>query len=179
MSDRPRETDPSDTDRADGPDELAEYGADADPDSDPGGGTDDGTEYGADEVVDYDADALVGRLKRNALASLGGLAIIVAIGWREPMAVVGLLLGGGVVLVNFMFLERLVSRILEGRKKAPSPLQIVVLAFRVVLLGLLLYGIFALPGIRPIPVALGLSVLVLAVVIESLSGLFSASPPRA
>ena len=127
----------------------------------------------------YDADALVGRLRRNAVAALAGVGVLVAAIWREPMAVVGALLGGGIVLVNFMLLEGLASRVLESGKPAPNPLQLLFLAFRVVLMGLLLYGIFVLPGVRPIPVALGLSIVVLAVVFESLSEVLPGRPPRA
>jgi hypothetical protein len=127
----------------------------------------------------YDADALVRRLRRNAVAALAGVGVLVAAIWREPMAVVGALLGGGIVLVNFMLLEGLASRVLESAKPAPNPIQLLFLAFRVVLMGLLLYGIFVLPGVRPIPVALGLSIVVLAVVFESLSEVLPGRPPRA
>lgn len=128
---------------------------------------------------DYDADALVARLKRNAGLSLIAVAVLVAAVWREPMPVVGALLGGGLVMLNFILLERLASRALGAAKPAANPVQLVLLAFRVGLMALMLYGIFALPGVHPIPVALGLSILVLAVVIESLSEVLSASSPRA
>lgn len=128
---------------------------------------------------DYDADALVARLKRNAGLSLIAVAVLVAAIWREPMPVVGALLGGGLVMLNFMLLERVASRVLGAAKPAPNPVQLLLLAFRVGLMALMLYGIFALPGVHPIPVALGLSILVLAVVIESLSEVLSASSPRA
>lgn len=122
---------------------------------------------------DYDADALVARLRRNAYASLAAITAIVAVIWREPMAVVGALLGGGLVLLNFLFLERLVTRVLGNAKPSVNPVQLAFLALRVVLMALMLYGIFALPGVQLIPVALGLSILVLAVVIESLSEVLS------
>lgn len=126
------------------------------------------------DVQEFDADALVSRLRRNAYASLAVIAVAVAVIWREPMAVVGALLGGGLVLLNFMFLERLATSALGAAKPAANPVQLLFLAFRVVLMALMLYGIFALPGVHLIPVALGLSILVLAVVIESLSEVLSA-----
>ncbi len=131
----------------------------------------------APEPEDYDADALVARLKRNALASLLVIAILVAVIWRQPMAVIGALLGGALVMLNFIFLERLATRVLGAAKPAANPLQLLILAFRVGLMALTLYGIFALPGVHPIPVALGLSILVLAVVIEMFSEVHSAPPP--
>jgi len=127
---------------------------------------------------DYDPDALVARLRRNALVSMIGVAILVATVWREPMAVVGALLGGALVLLNFVLLERIATRVLETAKSPPNPLQMVFLALRFVLMGLILYGIFALPGVRPIPVVLGLSIVVLAVVIETFSEVFSGSSSR-
>ena len=126
--------------------------------------------------VDYDAEAMVARLKRNAIVSLVVITILVAAIWRQLMPMVGALLGGGLVMLNFIFLERLATRLLGAAKPAANPLQLVFLAFRVVLMALCLYGIFALPGVHPIPVALGLSILVLAVVIEMFSEVLSAPP---
>ena len=125
-----------------------------------------------------DYDALVARLKRNAMVSLIAVAILVAAIWREPMTVVGALLGGGVVMLKFIFLEGLATRMLGAAKPAANPLQLLLLAFRAVLMALMLYGIFALPGVHPIPVALGLSILVLAVVIETVSEILSAPTSR-
>ena len=122
---------------------------------------------------EYDVDALVARLRRNALVSMIGIAILVVIVWREPMAVVGALLGGALVLLNFILLESVASRVLKSSSRPPNPLQMVFLAIRFVLMGLILYGIFALVGVRPIPVVLGLSIVVLAIVIESFSQVFS------
>lgn len=133
---------------------------------------------GMEGEKDYDAAALVKRLRRNAIGALIPLAVLVAVIWQEVMAVVGLLLGGALVLANFMLLESLIERVLGSGNRTPSPLQLAFLAFRLVLLALLLYGIFVLPGVRAIPVALGLSVLVLAVFIESLSEVFTVTPPR-
>lgn len=131
------------------------------------------------ESYDYDADALVARLKRNAIASLIIIVIFVAAIWRQLMPVVGALLGGALVMLNFIFLERLATRMLGAAKPSANPLQLLILAFRVGLMALTLYGIFALPGVHPIPVALGLSILVLAVVIEMFSEVLSARPPGA
>ena len=130
------------------------------------------------DANEYDVEALVARLKRNALVSMIGAATLVAAVWREPMAVVGALLGGALVLLNFILLEGVASRVLKTASRPPNPLQVVFLALRFVLMGLILYGIFALPGVRPIPVVLGLSIVVLAIVIESLSQVFSSLSSR-
>ncbi len=130
------------------------------------------------DANEYDADALVARLKRNALVSMIGVATLVAALWREPMAVVGALLGGALVLLNFILLESVASRVLKTASRPPNPLQLVFLGLRFVLMGLILYGIFALPRVRPIPVGLGLSIVVLAIVIESLSQVSSSLSSR-
>ena len=130
----------------------------------------------ASQSYEYDADAMVARLKRNAIVCLVVIVILVAAIWRQLMPVFGAFLGGALVMLNFIFLERLATRVLGTAKPAANPLQLVLLAFRVVLMALCLYGIFALPGVHPIPVALGLSILVLAVVIEMFSEVLSAPP---
>ena len=131
-----------------------------------------------DDANEYDVEAFVGRLRRNAMVAMIGVAILVAGIWREPMAVVGALLAGALVFLNFILLEGVASRVLKTASRPPNPLQLVFLALRFVLMGLILYGIFALPGVRPIPVALGLSIVVLAVVIETFSEVFSGPSSR-
>ena len=86
---------------------------------------------------------------------------------------VGLLLAGGLVVVNFQLMTRIVDDILDQPQTAPNLGKLVFLASRLVLLALLLCGIFLLPGVSPIPVALGLSVLVIAVLIEAFRQVFS------
>ncbi len=114
-----------------------------------------------------DPNELIRRLQRNALWALAVLTIAVAaVTWRVG-AVVGVLLAGALVLVNFTLMTRIVDSILEQSPSAPKLGKLLFLAFRLVLLALLLCGIFLVPGVRPIPVALGLSVLVIAVLIEA------------
>ena len=114
-----------------------------------------------------DPNELIRRLQRNALWALAVLTIAVAaVTWRVG-AVVGVLLAGALVLVNFQLMTRIVDSILEQPSSAPKLGKLLFLAFRLVLLALLLCGIFLVPGVSPIPVALGLSVLVIAVLIEA------------
>ena len=114
-----------------------------------------------------DPNELIRRLQRNALWALAVLTIAVAaVTWRVG-AVVGVLLAGALVLVNFTLMTRIVDSILEQPSSAPKLGKLLFLAFRLVLLALLLCGIFLVPGVSPIPVALGLSVLVIAVLIEA------------
>ncbi len=90
------------------------------------------------DANEYDADALVARLKRNALVSMIGVATLVAAVWREPMAIVGALLGGVLVLLNFVLLEGVASQVLKTATRPPNPLQLVFLALRFVLMGFIL-----------------------------------------
>ena len=120
-----------------------------------------------------DPSELVRRLRRNALWATVVLAIVVAaVTWRVG-AVVGLVLAGALVVVNFQLMTRVVDSILDQSPSTPSLGKLVFLASRLVLLALLLCGIFLLPGVSPIPVALGLSVLVIAVLIEAFRQVFS------
>jgi hypothetical protein len=54
-----------------------------------------------------------------------------------------------------------------GDGEGPSVLQAVLLAGRYVLLGIVLYAMVLMPGVGPVPVAVGLSVLVLALLLEA------------
>lgn len=115
-----------------------------------------------------DPEALVTRLRRNAIGSLVVLTAGTAFVTLEPGPILGVLLSGALMIVNFEVLERVIGRVLEEAPEgAPGAAQMLFLAFRLVLLALLLCGIFLVPGITPISVALGLSVLVLAVLIEA------------
>ncbi len=120
-----------------------------------------------------DPNELIRRLQRNALWTLALLTIAVAaVTWRIG-AVVGLLLAGALVLVNFQLMTRIVDSLLVQSPSTPKLGKLLFLAFRIVLLALLLCGIFLVPGVRPIPVALGLSVLVIAVLIEAFTQVVS------
>jgi len=120
-----------------------------------------------------DPNELIRRLQRNALWALVVLTIAVAVVTWRVGAVVGLLLAGALVLVNFQLMTRVVDSILEQSPATPKLGKLLFLAFRLVLLALLLCGIFLLPGVSPIPVALGLSVLVIAVLIEAFTQVVS------
>jgi len=120
-----------------------------------------------------DPGALIARLRRNAIGSLVVLAAGTAVVTLEPGPVLGVVLSGALMIVNFEVLERVVGRVLEKAPEGPpGAAQMLFLAFRLVLLALLLCGIFLVPGITPISVALGLSVLVLAVLIEASTQVF-------
>jgi hypothetical protein len=114
-----------------------------------------------------DPNELIRRLQRNALWALAVLTIVVAVVTWRVGAVVGVLLAGALVLVNFQLMTHIVDSILEQSPSAPRLWKLLFLAFRLVLLALLLCGIFLVPGVSPIPVALGLSVLVIAVLVEA------------
>lgn len=120
------------------------------------------------DVGDDDPGALVARLRRNAIGALVVLtAGTAAVTWSLGPTL-GVLLSGALMVANFELLERVVGGVLErAPERPPGAGQMLFLAFRLVLLALLLCGIFLVPGITPISVALGLSVLVLAVLIEA------------
>jgi hypothetical protein len=120
-----------------------------------------------------DPNELIRRLRRYAFWSLVVLTIgVAAFTWRFG-AVAGVILAGALVLVNFQLMTRIVDNMLDQPHSTPTLGKLVFLATRLVLLALLLCGIFLVPGVSPIPVALGLSVLVIAVLIEAFRQVFS------
>lgn len=135
----------------------------------------DGADGSVTGVIDEDdPGALIARLRRNAIGSLVVLAAGTAVVTLDLGPVLGVVLSGALMIVNFEVLERVVGRVLEKAPEGPpGAAQMLFLAFRLVLLALLLCGIFLVPGITPISVALGLSVLVLAVLIEAFTHVLS------
>lgn len=115
---------------------------------------------------------LVRRLRRNAKWALVVLAVLAGLVTRSVGAVAGVVLAGLLMLANFKLLHSIIDPVLE-RGDVPGIGQTVLLLGRLVLMALLLGGIILLPGVGPIPVALGLSVLVLAVLVEALTYAFS------
>lgn len=116
-----------------------------------------------------DPDDLIVRLRRNATWAMVLLAVGTgAVTW-ELGAVLGVVLAGVLVIANFHLMTAVVDGVLRQSPTAPSYGKLAFLAIRLVLLALLLCAIVLLPGVDPIPVALGLSVLVLAVLIEAFS----------
>ena len=115
-----------------------------------------------------ETDALIRRLRRNSINSLIALAIVVAAITWSLTQVAGLLLSGSLMLLNFQGLVATTKGILGTDQAAPGALQTVLLLGRFVLLAMGLCAIFLLPGVGPIPVTLGLSILVIAVLLESI-----------
>ena len=120
-----------------------------------------------------DPNAIVAQLRRNALWCLAGLAVGVAVVTGSVWQVVGVLLSGLLVLANFQGLASVVNALVDLTDQGPGGFQIAFMAGRFVLLAILLCGIVLLPGVGPIPVALGLSVLILALLLEAIKQLFS------
>lgn len=117
--------------------------------------------------VQYDPDDALRRVRRNGLLILGLLAAATAVLTGSVWQVLGLLGAGLLVLLNFSALAAVSRSILGSEQTRPGPLQLAFLAGRHVLLGIALCGIVLLPGVGPVPVVLGLSVLVFAILLEA------------
>lgn len=115
-----------------------------------------------------ETESLVSRLRRRALACLAVLAAATGLVTFRLIDVVAVVLGGLLSLASFLVLSRSVLGALERIPETPGLGHVLLLAGRLVLMALLLCGIVLIPGIRPVPVALGLSVLVLAILLEVL-----------
>ncbi|MFQ5743718.1 MAG: ATP synthase subunit I, partial [Acidobacteriota bacterium] len=104
--------------------------------------------------------------------SLALLTIATAIVTHRLGSIVSVSLAGLLILLNFQALIALVDRAFDRTPAVPGYGYVLAMVGRLVLMALLLYGILLLPGIHPIPVALGLSVLVLAILVEALIRVF-------
>lgn len=125
-----------------------------------------------------DPDAAVRRVWRLTLLLTVILAAALAAWTRSPAAVLGGVAAAVMMMLNFRGLVALSDRLLGQSESPPTGLQAVLLAGRYVLLGIGLCAMVLLPGVGPIPVALGVSVLVVAVLVEAILQLFAGSRRR-
>lgn len=123
-----------------------------------------------------DPDAAVRRVRRNAILILLASGIGVGLVTRSPWQVLATVLTGAFMLLLFQAMVAFSGRLLSDGGDAPGVLQTGLLALRYVLLGLVLCAMFLLPGVGPIPVLLGLSILVLAILLEAISQLLPGGP---
>lgn len=121
------------------------------------------------EAAADDSGALVRRLRRHAAIALAVLAVATWAVSRRWLDAVAVGLGGLVSLLSFEALVHSVLGAVERLPETPGAGRVALMAGRLLLLALVLCGIFLLPGIRPIPLAIGLSVLVLAILVEALT----------
>lgn len=117
-------------------------------------------------------DDLIPRLKRNSLVALGILTLGTAVVTRGVRPTFGTFVAGLLMVANFRGLEAVVDRVLGDSERGPGALHMAFLAGRFVLLALLLCVIVLLPGVGPIPVAVGLSVLIVALLFEAFTQVF-------
>ncbi len=108
------------------------------------------------------------------------LVLVVGVGvvTRSPWQVLGTLVSGTLMLLNFQGMLSVTDTLLSGEQEGPNLLQAAFLVGRYALLGIVLCAIVLTPGVGPIPVALGLSVLVVAILLEAISQLFRGASRR-
>lgn len=125
-----------------------------------------------------DPDASIRRVRRWFLLLTGLLAVVVGL-WsgtlRQPL---GLVAAAALMLLNFNGLVALSDSLLRSDKESPGALHLAFLTGRYALLGIGLCVIVLAPGVGPIPVALGLSVLVLAILLEAIAQALSGTSSR-
>ncbi len=125
-----------------------------------------------------DPDATVERVRLIAIAATLLLTIAVGVVTRSPWQVLGTLVSSTLMLLNFQGLVSVTDTLLGGESARPSFLQAAFLMGRYALLGIVLCAIVLTPGVGPIPVALGLSVLVIAILLEAIFQLFRGTSRR-
>jgi uncharacterized membrane protein len=109
-------------------------------------------------------DAVIRSVRRRAFA-IGGVAIVVAfaIGWRSG---VSLTIGAAVVILSFLVLEKLTERLVPRQARATLRTLVPLLLVTAGSLVLLTVVLWRWRGFDPVAGAVGLSVVVLAVVPE-------------
>ncbi len=125
-----------------------------------------------------DPDATVQRVRLVAIAATLVLTVGVGVVTRSPWQVLGTLVSATLMLLNFQGLVSVTDSLLSGDSEGPNPMQAAFLVGRYALLGIVLCAIVLAPGIGPIPVVLGLSVLVIAILLEAIFQLFCGASRR-
>jgi len=125
-----------------------------------------------------DPDATVQRVRLIAIASTLVLTVGVGVVTRSPWQVLGTLATSTLMLLNFQGLVSVTDSLLKGDSEGPNVLQGAFLLGRYALLGIVLCAIVLAPGVGPIPVTLGLSVLVIAILLEAIFQLFRGASRR-
>ena len=124
-------------------------------------------------------DEAIRRVGRNALLILAVFALGTLGLTRSFWQVAAVLASGALVLLSFRSLVSLSSSLAGGANTAMTPLQGLFLLARYGLLGLGLYAIVQMPGVGPIPIVVGLSVLVIAILLEAIHQLSRGTGGRA
>lgn len=120
-----------------------------------------------------ETELAIARVRRNAILFTAVLATALGLWTRSLPQALGVIGSGALMLLSFQGLISVSTRLLRPDGAGPSALQAVLLAGRYVLLGIVLYAMVLMPGVGPVPVAIGLSVLVLALLLEAFIQLFA------
>jgi len=125
-----------------------------------------------------DPDATVQRVRLIAIAAMLLLTVGVGLVTRSPWQVLATLASATLMLLNFQGLIAVTDAILTGSGEGIGWAQGAFLLGRYALLALVLCAIVLAPGVGPIPVILGLSVLVIAILLEAVLQLFGGTSRR-
>lgn len=117
----------------------------------------------------HDRDASVRRVRRNTIVGTIVVAGVVGATTGALVPTLGVIAASALMLLNFNGLVALSDSLVEAEAERPGALQLGFLAGRHVLLGIGLCAIVLTPGVGPIPVALGLTVLVVAILVEAIA----------
>lgn len=114
------------------------------------------------------------RLKRIQFLGIGYWILLLIVGWvafRTFPIILGLFLGGGIVVLNFFWLTRLVRRAFVGKKR-PTKMFFVKFGLKFFLiLAIVAIVIYFIP-VNPVAFLAGLSVSVFGIMTDGIIGLF-------
>lgn len=125
-----------------------------------------------------DPDASVRRVRRNTIVGTVLAAAALGLATGSVARALGLIGASALMLLNFNGLVALSDSLVNAEAERPGALQLAFLAGRYVLLGIGLCVIVLAPGVGAIPVALGLSILVVAILVEAVVQALSGTRSR-
>jgi len=121
------------------------------------------------EPVPAERDRIFGRrVVRTTWVLLATGAICELILRKSVPGALSLTVAGGVAIINFRWLEAVLSRVLQPGKPQFDGRSVLTIAARFALLGGLLAALLLVPAVDFVAVALGFSALVVALIIEGI-----------
>lgn len=114
----------------------------------------------------------VQRIERTALL-LVGAAILVSVLFWDLRIIFGVAVGGGLAVLNFYALRRIVQAIVAGSNPRKQVLLVVLLTAKFGFLAAVIYLAIKLLPVNPYALLIGISVVVLSIFVEGFRSMLS------
>lgn len=123
-------------------------------------------------MTDQDAGLATALARRNWV--ILALMVVVSLLWRSPPVTLGVLGGGLVIAINYHWMGRSLTRLLDDPRRAPQRKIFTGINYllRLVVMGLAIYLLVAQVKVHPIGLAVGLSLYVVNLIYSTIRRIY-------